>query len=77
MPCVAQQLEELAAAAADVEDVGGAREERQVGLEPLADLVLRPAEPILEADVLPGVELARCAAGPCAGRRAGAWPPPG
>jgi hypothetical protein len=56
-PVRAQQVEELAAAAADVEHVGGASKERQVGLEPATNLVLRSAKPILEPDVLPRIEL--------------------
>ncbi len=55
---LAQQVQELAAAAADVEDVGGAAEDRDVGLQAAADLVARAAEAILEADVFPGSEAA-------------------
>ena len=51
-----EQIEELAAAAADVEHVGRAVEERQVDLEPRADHLARAPELILEADVLVGVE---------------------
>jgi hypothetical protein len=47
-----QQVEELAAPAADVEHVLRALEVRQVSREPLADGVLRAAELILEPDVL-------------------------
>ena len=51
-----EQLEKLAAPAADVEHVGGAGEERQVAFEPRPDRVARAAELILEPDVLVAVE---------------------
>ena len=54
-----EEIEKLAAAAADVEHVGRAVEERQVRFEPRADDVARAAELILEADVLVGVERRR------------------
>ena len=46
-----QQLEQLAAAAADVNDIRCRRQQRHVVLEPRADIVLRSAKAILEADV--------------------------
>ena len=49
---IAQQLEELAAPAADVEDIGGAGEPRDVVGHPFADLVLGAAVEILEPGVL-------------------------
>ncbi len=51
-----EELEKLAAPAADVEDVGRAGKERQVAFEPRPDGVARAAELILEADVLVAVE---------------------
>ena len=50
-PRACRSAEQLAAAAADVHDVGGRRQKRQVVLDAAADLALRSAEPILEADV--------------------------
>ena len=52
MPRAGEEVEELAAPAADVEHVGGAVEERQVALEPRPDDLARAAELILEPDVL-------------------------
>ena len=48
----AQQREELATAAADVHDIGRAREDRDVVGHAAADLVLAAAKEILEAGVL-------------------------
>ena len=53
-----EQVEKLAAAAADVEHVGPAVEQRQIGLEPRPDHIARSAELILEAHVLVRVERA-------------------
>ena len=56
---LAQQVEELAAPAPDVEHVLLAREQRQVVLQPLPDHGGRPAELILEPDVLERLDAAR------------------
>ena len=48
---LAEQLEQLTAAAADVEHVGRRGEERQVGGEPSADLLRGAAKAILEAEI--------------------------
>ena len=56
---VAQQGEELSAAAAQVEHVRRALEVGQIGALPLRDLLRRPAEHVLEADVLVGVQIRR------------------
>ena len=53
-----EQIEKLAAPAADVEHVGGAGEERQIALQPRADVLARAAKLVLEAHVLVAVE--RC-----------------
>ena len=53
-----QQIEQLAAAAADVNDIRCRRKQRHVVREPRADIVLRSAKAILEADV--GERVRRC-----------------
>ena len=52
MPLLAQQRQELAAAAADVEDVGRAGEDREVVAQLPLNVLARPAKRIFEADVL-------------------------
>src|SRR6476661_10624846 len=54
-----QQLEELSAPAADVQDVRSAGEERQVALEPGPNQVSGTAELILESEIFVGVERRR------------------
>jgi hypothetical protein len=54
-----QEIEKLAAPAADVQHVARAFEIGQVAGKPLANGVLRSAELVLEADVLVGVESGR------------------
>jgi len=51
-----QQIEELTASAADVQDVRSSLEQRQVRLEARANRVARAAELILEAEVFICVE---------------------
>ena len=52
----AKEREKLAAAAADVEHVASALEERQILGYPLADVIGGAAEPVLETDVYVAVE---------------------
>ena len=51
-----EEFEKLAPPAADVENVGGAGEKREVAFEPRPYDVARPAKLILEPDVLVAVE---------------------
>ena len=51
-PADRKRGEELAAAAAEIDDVARAGEDRQVGLELFRDAVVRAAKGIFEADVL-------------------------
>ena len=56
IPTLLQQVQELTPPAADVEDVGRTFEQRHVVDQAAANLLARPSEQVLEADVGVGVD---------------------